>query len=258
MKNKLFPFLFLFPLVTGVCGALLRATQLRYAYEPASGILQSGHPATYGLVTVCIIAFVMALISAFISKDGTDASMPIAEPCASFSAIASAIIILAYAGFIFYSLTESFDVAELILALLSVYCSVSLIVMGKYRFAERDSSAYCIFSAVPVFWACFLLIISFREKTADPIIANYVPLIFGYIAILFFSYGMAAHILGRTKKSVTVFSCFIGIFFILAELLTPVFANRYDIITLSWVREALPLLAFLILMPCTSLQIIKK
>lgn len=258
MKNKLFPILFAFPVTTGVCGAILRASQFRNAFDSETGILKSGEPVTFGLVAVCIIATLMAVIAAFLLKRGIEIKSDKFESLLTAAMSVSAVVILAHAGMIFFALRDEFDVTRLILALFSVYCAVSLLVMGKYRMAERDSTAYCVFSAVPVFWACFMLILTFREKISDPIIANYVPLIFSYICILFFTYAMAAHILGKNKKHIAVFACFLGLFFILTELISPFLLQGSVTFDAAKISEFLPQLAFLILMPAVCTQIVRK
>lgn len=258
MKNKLFPILFAFPVTTGICGAILRAYQFRNAFDPQTGILKSGEPATYGFIAVCIIAALMAVIAAFLLKSGLEIKSNKFESVLTAAMSVSAVVILAHAGIILFSLRDEFDLTQLILALFSIYCAVSLLVMGKYHMAELNSTVYCVFSAVPVFWACFLLILTFREKISDPVISNYVPLIFSYICILFFTYAMAAHILGKKKKHVAVFACFLGLFFILTELLSPFLLKELSAFDTAKIREFLPQLAFLILMPCTCAQIVRK
>ncbi|MBQ8004630.1 MAG: hypothetical protein IJ299_06030 [Oscillospiraceae bacterium] len=256
MKNKLLPSLFILPVVTGICGALLRSSQLIHAYDHETGILKSGEPVTYGLVAVCVIAALIAVLAAFLLKNGAEIrSLKLGKGLLMSGAAASAVIII-YAGMLFFSLFDEFDATSLILALFSVYCAVSLLVLSKYSFAERDSTAYNVFSAVPAFWACFMLILAFREKISDPIIANYVPLMFAYLAILMFCYAMAAHVLGKNKKHVAVFACFFGIFFILMEIVSPFIAGTVP--NAESIRYMLPQLAFLILMPCTTAQILKK
>ncbi|MBQ4544220.1 MAG: hypothetical protein II996_01450 [Oscillospiraceae bacterium] len=258
MKNKLFSVMFALPVTAGICGALLRSWQIRYAYDAETGILQSGNLITYGLVAVCVIAALMAVIAAFLLKRGLPLPADKTGSISSAALSVAAVVVLAYAGMIFWSLREGFSGVQLVLALFSVYCSVALLVMGKYRMQERDSTAYCVFSAVPVFWACFMLILTFREKIADPIIANYVPLILSYISILFFCYSIAAHVLGKNKKHVAVFSCFIGVFFMLLELISFFASNGAVGMSLEKVREMLPLVAFLVLMPATCAEIVRK
>lgn len=258
MKNKLFPILFAFPVTTGICSAILRAYQFRNAFDPQTGILKIGEPATYGFIAVCIIAALMAVIASFLLKGGFEIKSKKFGTILTAAMSVSAVVILAHAGIILFSLQDEFDLTHLILALFSIYCAVSLLVMGKYQLAERNSTVYCIFSAVPVFWACFLLILTFREKISDPVIANYVPLIFSYICILFFTYSMAAHILGKNKKYVAVFACFMGMFFILTELISPFLLKELVAFNVANIREFLPQLAFLILMPCACAQIIRK
>ena len=103
-----------------------------------------------------------------------------------------------------------------------------------------------------------MLILAFRDKISDPVIANYAPMIFSYLSILMFCYSVSAHILGKNKKHVAVFTCFFGIFFILTELLSPIFAGGLVEINAENIRYLLPQLAFLILMPAVTAGIIKK
>ena len=258
MKNKLFPSLFALPVVTGICGALLRASQLRHAYDAETGILLSGEPSTYGLVAVCIIASLIALLAAFLLKNGVEISSRRFRKGLFVSAAAASALLLIYAAMTLYTLLDEFSVPTLILGLISVYCAVAFLVLAKYSFTERDDVAYCVFSAVPAFWACFMLILAFRDKISDPIIANYVPMIFSYLSILMFCYSVAAHILGKNKKHVAIFTCFFGIFFILTELLSPLFAAGLVEINAENIRYLLPQLAFLLLMPTATAEIIKK
>ena len=250
--------MFALPVVTGVCGALLRASQLRHAYDAETGILRSGELVTYGLVAVCVIASLIALLAAFLLKNGVEIRSAKFRKSLFFSAIVASALILIYAAMTLYTLLDEFSAPTLILGLISVYCAVAFIVLAKYSFTERDDVAYSVFSAVPAFWACFMLILAFRDKISDPIIANYVPMIFSYLSILMFCYSIAAHILGKNKKHVAVFTCFFGIFFILMELLSPLFTGGLVEISAESIRYLLPQLAFLILMPAVTAVIIKK
>ncbi len=249
MKNKLFPILFLFPVTAGLCGASLRATQIKAL---ASGTQNLSAP-TYGLVIVSVIALLMGLIAALLLKNGINFSYRFHKTALFGASYIGAIVLLVHAAFLLFALRENFKATDLILALFSVYSAVSFIVLGKYSLCERDSSAYCIFSAVPAFWAAFLLILTFRDKISDPIISNYIFLILSYISILFFSYSVAAHILGKNRKLVSVFSCFSGIFFIFTEIFSLIFSGEF-----AFSVELLPLFAFLILMPLYTAEIIKK
>ncbi len=254
MKNKLFFILFAFPVTSGLCAATLRSNIIKISAEEVSSLSHVMH----GLTAVCVIAFLMALIAAFVLKDGVtfSSSFP-SRTLPSFLSITAAIILI-YAFLTLLPLRYEFDAARLILALLSVYCSVALLVLGKYKFAMRDDTSYCIFSSVPVFWVCFVIILAFRSKVSDPVISNYAFLMLSYISILFFCYSITAHILGKKKKGVAVFSCFIGIFFILTELFSLLFAGKYATLSLDEIRNLLPLFAFLITMPVATAEILKK
>ena len=248
MKNKLFPILFLFPITAGICGASLRANQLKALADGEQNL----STATYGLIIVSVIAIFMALVAALLLKNGITFSCRFQKTALLGASFGGAVVLLAHAAFLLFALQESFRATDLILALFSIYSAVSFIVLGKYSLCERDSSAYCIFSAVPAFWSAFLLILTFRDKIADPIISNYIFLILSYISILFFSYSVTAHILGKNRKLVSVISCFSGIFFIFTEILSLFFAWEF-----TFSVGHLPLLAFLILMPLYTAEILK-
>ncbi|MBR3848742.1 MAG: hypothetical protein IKM21_05580 [Oscillospiraceae bacterium] len=243
MKSKLkfLPILFLLPLTAGICGASLRATQL-------------DSPSSYGLVIICVVALVLAAIASFLLKNGIKYSSVFLAKALPIVSFVGAACILAYAGTLVVSLADNFSALTLILVLLSVYACVSFIALGKHGLAEREDTAYCIFSAVPVFWTAFVLIVTFREKITDPVISNYVFLILSYISILVFGYATCAHVLGKNRKNIAVFSCFVGIFFILTELLVPLFND-----TVAFeISELLPLIAFLVIMPFYTAEIIRK
>ena len=68
MKNKLFPILFLFPITAGLCGASLRATQLKAFADEAQNLSAP----TSGLVIVSVIALFMAFIASQLLKNGVN------------------------------------------------------------------------------------------------------------------------------------------------------------------------------------------
>lgn len=254
MKNKLFPVLFAFPFTAGICAASIFSTKLRYL----EGAVSSETPLTQGLIAVCCIAILMALISAFLLKNGIEYSTKLMPGALSVSMWFGAGCLLIHAFLTLLPLRYEFHATQLILALFSLYGAVSLIVLAKYRLCERDSSAYCIFSAVPSFWAAFMTILTFRNNVTEPVILNYVFLVLAYISILFFSYSLAAHVLGKGKKNVAVFSCFMGIFFILTEIIGTILAGGFEAITLKRLTEFLPMIAYLVFMPFATAEILKK
>lgn len=241
MKKLYFPLIALAALF-GIAGAFLRAK-----------LLESANDAT-PLLILFAAALIISVVFAILFKRSNSEASESRGNTVLFPFAISALLILAYAGVLAFSLREKLEPVEVVLALLSLYCAVSLLVIGKYNLAERDGTAYCTFAAVPVFWACFMLIIAFREKISDPVISNYVLLIFTYIAILFFAYAIAAHLLGKNKKHVAIIACFMGISLILTDIGSSFIIG--DIATR--LREILPELAFLVLMPFATFEIIRK
>ena len=259
MKNKIFPLVLLFPAVAGLCGAFLRGQQIKDAYTYANGFISGSTSFSNGLFILCVLIFAIAIGAAFLFAGWLNLSkqdMP--KINISIPLNISAVIILIYAGCIFKTLIDGFSAINLILALFSVYCSISLFALAKYKMKERESTTYCVMAAVPVFWACFMLILTFREKISDPIIWDYVFHIFAYLSVLFCTYAIAAHTLGKGRNRITVFTCFCSIFFFLIELVSPFLSNGNIKFDIAKITELLPSLAFLILIPFITMEAFRK
>lgn len=259
MKNKTFALVLLLPLVAGICGAFLRGAQFTEAFENSDGFISGSTPFANGLLILCILVFAMTTAAALLfTKYLKPSKRDTSKRSITISLWIAGSIILIYALLILKTLADGFTVINLILALFSVYCSVSLFILGKYKLKELESSAYCIMSVVPVFWACFMLILTFREKISDPVIWDYVFHIFAYLSVLLSTYSIAAHALGKKKVGVTVFTCFCGIFFFLTELISPFLSGGNIELNLAKVTELLPSLAFLILIPFVTAEVLNK
>ena len=259
MKNKIFPLTLLFPAVAGLCGAFLRGEQIKEAYTLNNGFISGNSSFAVGLLILCTLVFLIAIGAAFFfTKWFRLSSNDVPKINVFFPFWISGTIILVYAGIVLFALFEEFSTVNLILGLFSIYCAVSLFVLGRYKMLERENTAYCIMSSVPVFWAAFILILTFREKISDPVICDYVFNIFAYLSILFTAYTITAHTLGKNKKSITVFTCFCSIFFFLIEIVSPFFTGDTTSVNVSKITELLPQLAFLILIPCVTIEVFRK
>ena len=257
MKSKFFPSLFALPITAGICAAYLRSVLIGCSAGVLSAELLSS--AVYGFVAVCGVAVLMALVAAFILKGGVTFKSHNIDTAANSVLYIAAAIILVYAGFQIAPLLEKFELIRLVLALFSVYAAVSLLVLGKYNMSERSSLAYYVFSAVPVFWSCFMIVVSFRDESTNPVIYEYAPKILAYLSILAFSYSMASYVLGKTRKATAVFSCFMGLFFMIVELCAPLFLiGKTPVFSLYSIEGLLPIIAYLIMMPSVMIKIIKK
>lgn len=257
MKSKFFSSLFALPITAGVCAAYLRSIQIGCSSDILPAELLS--PSVYGFIAVSAVAVLMALVAAFILKGGVTFKSERIDTAANTVLYIAAAFILLYAGFQIVPLLEKFELIRLVLALFSVYAAVSLLVLGKYNMSERSSLPYYVFSAVPVFWACFMIVVPFRDESTNPVVYEYAAKILSYLSILVFSYSIAAYMLGKTRRGVAVFSCFIGLFFMIAELTAPLFLiGKLPVLSLYSIEGLIPIVAYLIMMPSVMIKIIKK
>lgn len=259
MKNKIFPLILFFPAVAGLCGAFLRGEQIKEAYEVSGGFISGSSSFAYGLLILCALVFLIAIGAAFLfTKWIVLSKNDVPKVNVFFPFWISGAIVFAYAVMVLFTLFDSFSMINLILCIFSAYCAVSLFALGRYRMSERENTAYCVMSAVPVFWAAFMLILTFREKISDPVVWDYVFNIFSYLSILFSAYAIAAHTLGKDKRIITLIACFCSIFFFLIEIFSPFVSGGNISLNAAKIAELLPQLAFLILMPFVTIEIFRK
>lgn len=263
MSKKIYPFYLISAFFLGIVGAVLRAYQLVSAFDPETGLPIHGASATLLLfIAFAVIAAAGAVFAFKVQKDFEESISPSGENLIKISFSVSAVIVLVFAFLKFLELRDGLVITTLILALFSVYCSVSLFALGKYKMAERSSVSYCIFASVPVFWACYLIVLLFREKIPDPIVLDYVFSIFSYILVLMIAYGISANVLGKGRRRLTSFVCFIGMAVMMTELLSPLagnlfFGGEFEF-SLEKLSEWLPILAFLVLIPAVSGKVSRR
>lgn len=242
------------PFLIGVVGAYLRAHELIFVIDEVTGLPSSGSSVTAVLGGLSILLAVSLLICSFVAykKESTVPDTAKNSLGVPVSAVLSAVLLFAYGGYKLYICAADFEVTSLIYGFLTVYCAASILIIGLMRLENRDNALYAVFAVVPVFWACFSLILLFRERISDPIILDYIYLLFAYISILLFAYAVSAFVFGKNRLVIAFLSGGIGVYLCTIELFAWFFATRLDpgyAIGLIEYVEKLPLLAFIISAP---------
>ena len=169
----------------GIAAMFIRTQQLAVGYD-AEGLHIPGD----GLLTVLIILSVVVaaalFLIAFLVKCNEDVPLK-GNAFALALALAGALVLVVYAVLTLMKFTATRNVLnELVFpafALVAAYCTV-VFTAGIFKGHEgkRLSSA----GAIPIFFMCFWLILSYRENAIEPVLSRFV---FQELAIIFTAIG---------------------------------------------------------------------
>ena len=246
------------PLMLGLFGAWLRANELVYVFDAQTGLPANTMWVSPALITLSVFVFAFSVVSAFICKKPSPKTDSKLLP--SCSAV-SLLILLVLGGFEFFSYMQSFAFFVVFNAILSIVCGASLFFIGSKKLEMRDNVLYNVFAALPAFWACFAVILVFRERIAHPIVSSYAYLLFAFLSILIFTYSQCGYIFGKKTRKSAIISGVCAIYFCTVEFFSQIFAytlSAGSFPAFSNAFEVLPLIAFLIYIPAALVEILSE
>lgn len=237
-KSKLFPFL---ALILGGLGAALRMWQRAAGYDEG-GLPVSGAPAAVVLalfLAVCALGCLLAALRQPKILDDQSAAAPRGIPSAALLAVSGGLLLAgglfslkevadAYLVFSQALLTPSEGGSELLfllthllplaLAAASIPAAAALFYQAK-RAKDGGAEAANPFAVLmPPFFCWLWLIETYRLHTSNPIVWDYVLLLFAVAALLASTYYRAGFALGAGKPRRTVFTSLLALFFAAAAL----------------------------------------
>ena len=246
------------PIALGMIAAFFRARELAFSFDFTTGL-----PKERLIVTPLLLAVAGILLFATLfwpqRKDAENAQRS-AHPLLMIVSLFGCAVMLALGGIEFYTNRFTKDMILYVHCVLTFLCGAAFAILGLRYLRSNQNGIYSFFAIVPVFWACFSLIMIFRERIADPIIADYIFLLFAFICILLFTYAQAGYIYGKNRLKVALCTSVLGAYFCVIELTAPWIASRlsqayipnYDFTMI------LPILLFMIYMPIATICMLKN
>lgn len=246
------------PIVLGIIAAFFRARELAFSFDFTTGLPKETLIATPVLLGAAVILLLAALIGSW--KRKLPVSEPSAHPALVTVSLFGCAVMLALGGLEIYTNRFTRDVILYVHCALTFLCSAAFAILGLRCLRANQNGIYSFFAIVPVFWACFSLIMIFRERIADPIIADYIFLLFAFICILLFTYAQAGYIYRKNRIKVALCTAVLGSYFCVIELLAPWIASRLSqaYVPLYDFTMILPLLLFAVYMPVSALCMLKN
>lgn len=230
MKLKRYiPFL---ALAAGVLGAVLRGANLHTGYEAETCLPIPGNTPQTALVALSIAMVLLFFISSRLYKNQRGISFESAFSCDNtfykMIAVLSGLA-MSVAGVLgLYRLltgqtstvnalgesTPLISLAPLIpLWVLAIVTTASFIVLCKMQAGGAVTESRAIFSIIPMFWACFDLIITFKDNGASPFVSLYAFELFAAISLVFAFYFHAGFFYAKSSPARFMCTASLGVFF---------------------------------------------
>ncbi|WP_143436136.1 hypothetical protein [Intestinibacillus massiliensis] len=97
--------------------------------------------------------------------------------------------------------------------LLAILTMVSFIMTASAQSRGSINEGGAFFTIIPMFWACFDLIITFKDNGASPFVSLYAFELFAAIALVFAFYAIAGFLYSTSNPARFVFTAAVGVFF---------------------------------------------
>lgn len=203
MQKKAHVYLPIFALITGICGAVIRAAELGHSFEPDTGLLIPGiYVGVMRWVTISVV-LISVLFSFFLKgklQDGLHLLSGKDDAITKTFGVAGCFLLLGAAAYNYLGYRQVLRMSEIILLLLAAFAAVSLLIR-----ISKPGRDYSIFSLVPVFWCCFWLILIYRDRSIDPVVEDYIYELFAVVATTLLFYGLAGYDFGSRNRRANVF-----------------------------------------------------
>lgn len=246
------------PLVLGIIAGVLRAYELAFSFDFASG-LPKGTLWITPVILVVGVVLLIASIALTIKREfpPCEEKKSVSQMAASFFGCA---IMLALAGYVFLINQVQVETINFVFAAICLVSAFSFALLGAKNLQNNENGLYSFMALFPVLWACVALILVFRERIADPITADYIHLVFAYIAILMFTYAQSGYVYRKNRLWVLFTSSILGTYFCVIELISPFVAALFNAeyaLKLDF-TVLLPMLLFAVYMPISTSFMLKN
>lgn len=221
----------------GAAGFALRRWELATAFEPDTGLPLAGAGSTYAIIGFTVLmAAVLALLcrgthrefpggydQAFAAK-GNTLYMCAMVAAAFLLAIAGALILLAVPGQYAEVSADTHAsplfsvVPRAVLGCLSVAAGYCVFTMGKNNYKGEGHGKYASALLVPSYACCLWLIVAYQARSGDPVVLDYVWLLFAVMASVLGTYFMAGFAFERAKVFRASYVSLLGVYFCLLTL----------------------------------------
>lgn len=222
-----------FVLIASVLGGLLRGINLITGYEVRTSLPIEGNLAQTALIILSIVMIIIVGALSrpyaqsngkfFIDTFGTNsniykslvvlagACMGISGLLGLYTTISDTLLGTSISAASMNIYSELLPLLPLwILAILSL---VSFLVLAKSQFSGEITESRAGLSIIPMFWACFDLIITFKDNSISPFVSLYAFELFAAVFLVFAFYVFAGFFYAKSNIALFMFFSSMSVFF---------------------------------------------
>ena len=203
--------------LAALLGAVLRGLNLMYGYEEGTRLPVPGDPAETGLIALSALAAVLLLAAALRCRRyrGIAFEEAFCSGGALFKmlSVLTGLVMIAAGGAGLYTTAAVFSSGDarstlpmIPLWLLAMLTGGSFIGTASAISRRKITESAAALTIVPMFWACFDLIITFKDNGASPFVGLYGFELLAAIALTYAFYSLAGFLYSTASPSRFVFS----------------------------------------------------
>ena len=244
MKRYIGYILSLSILLLGAVGAILRSIELVRYIEPSTNLYHASGLMAWALPLVSAAAIAVSVVvgkktsrgqtGSFCEVFATHGQVPhliligsavlliVAGIFKTISVVASlfdAIAVLPYMGKVnVRTLLRLLSVAQLVYGILTIVAGISMIGLASARRRCRETDTTRFLATIPIFWACFLLILTFMEHPVEPVFHIFAYDLLGAAAIVLSVHYTSAFLFGKVRIFKNIVFSLLSLYFIMVTV----------------------------------------
>lgn len=222
--------------------ALLRIWQRRAAYEPDTGLVIPGHPATVCLVALLALGGLALLaLSRWCVRDGelTSYLRAFALPHRAWMGIyllAGALVVGAGTlGVILARAKLEDQLSQNVLAVCLIPAGLCVALVGWLNAQKREAEGRFAWPLLgPAVCACVWLVAAYQKNTADPVIMDYALALLGAVCAACACYTMASFSFEKPQGMWCLWLCAMGLALLGTQLVDGLLAGQLGLVSLGY------------------------
>ncbi|MCL2392256.1 MAG: hypothetical protein FWC66_06555 [Oscillospiraceae bacterium] len=214
-------FMPLLALLSGAAGFYIRRLELRYVFDPITGLPERGATLTYLLfgLTALVLLFILIFsivvsvkrktLRGFEDTFGTD---HLAYPFiyGLIGAVWSAATVL---HFLHLRELGQIPLIDILFLAMSALAAISVSFFAIEMFQDPRRKSVFALSVIPTIFTCFWLVILYRENASNPILLSYAYMCLAIITSALGFYFTSGFVYGKPAPGKTIFFYFTAVFF---------------------------------------------
>lgn len=223
----------LFVLIAGVLGAVLRGLSITRGLEWSNGLPVRGDLSSLALKVLCVLVLVLAIVlsRSGYAKQGQqyEAIMGTRSATARWIGVLSAVgVVLVGVGAVlctnrmvveqtseYHPFGVTALIAQTVQWILCIVSGVLLVGFAKRQDGREATKAQGLRVAVPMLWACLMLVMAYHENSGNPVMSDYAYELLLAIAVLASFYAIACLFFAEASARRVALFCGLSVFLIM-------------------------------------------